>query len=81
MKIRRHMDCTDCRLTRDKNGREEEMHGTPSFPLACFRLQVEHTCILPHWHDDLEMMVMTEGSCALNIGTDEYLLRAGKGSS
>lgn len=69
----------ECTIAVDERGKEREAHGTPSFPVACFRTQIESLCILPHWHDDLEMLVVTEGVCALYIGTDEYLVQCGQG--
>lgn len=73
------MYATVCPIRTDANGREREVHGTPSFPVACFHLQIEHISILPHWHDDLEMLVVQDGTCAVYIGGNEYLIEKGQG--
>lgn len=52
-----------------ENGREQDIHGTVSFPVACFALNEDRCSIIPHWHEDFELLFVLNGSCTAYVGT------------
>lgn len=55
----------------DRQGRELVEHGTPLFPVACYRDNISQACVPWHWHDELEVLVVESGTVrAAANGTD-----------
>ena len=51
-----------CSSATDGRSRELVRHGTPPFPVACYRHGAETVNAVPwHWHDELEAVVVKEG--------------------
>lgn len=61
------------------DGRELKTHGSTSFPAACFDASMSDVHIMPHWHDDFEVLTVTEGVCTVCVGTSQYEVCAGQG--
>ena len=73
------MPISVCNITLDAHGQELEKHGTPAFPIACYDDDIA-ACPVPwHWHEDLEAIVVTEGTLLLGCGSEQYTVRAGEG--
>lgn len=54
-------------------------HGSALFPIACYCAPV-HTIPVPwHWHEELEAVVIAEGTAVLAVGTEKYVLERGCG--
>lgn len=68
-----------CNTTTDSYGRELALHGTALFPIACYHDDLT-TCPVPwHWHDELEVLVVTEGSAVVTAGSEKRILHHGDG--
>ncbi|MEK4229353.1 helix-turn-helix transcriptional regulator [Solibacillus sp. FSL H8-0538] len=61
---------------------EARKHGSPEFPLACYRTDVRkniHGHIPLHWHEEIQFMLVVEGEVALQINGRPCLLKEGDG--
>lgn len=61
--------------------REDKLHGVPEFPMHIYR--VEHPAgapsILPvHWHNEMEIIYLAQGSATFRIENQELALRQGE---
>ena len=63
----------------DENGREMLTYGTEDFPIAFFDDDLTIVAVPPHWHDELEIVLVTEGKVHVRIAGKEILLSAGEG--
>lgn len=68
-----------CSSTVDAGGRELTAHGTSLFPIACYHDDLVLDPVPWHWHDELELAVVTEGSCSLLAGNQRCELKQGEG--
>ena len=71
------IDPFDCSI--DANGREQVVHGSTDFPIACYFNDLELMPVLLHWHEELEAGIVTEGQAIISIGSEKHLLKAGDG--
>lgn len=62
-----------------RSGEELTKHGSAAFPCACYRDDLEKEVVIWHWHDELEAVVVTEGSALLAAGAVRMEIRAGDG--
>ena len=63
----------------DKDGRELLTYGTKDFPIAFFDDDLTIVKVPWHWHDELEIVIITAGSVNVHIANREFLLSAGEG--
>lgn len=63
----------------DETGRELLTYGTEDFPIAFFDDDLAKISVPYHWHDELEIVVITEGSVRMRIAGSEFLLKKGDG--
>lgn len=73
------MAISECNTTIDGTGRELLQHGTIEFPVACYHDDFRKMDVPWHWHEELEVVVVTEGSCIVSAGSEKTTLRAGEG--
>ena len=73
------MKFTPCCAKTDQKGRELVSHGSPLFPAACYQNDLSADNVPWHWHDELEAVVVTEGSVLFSAGAQRRLLKCGKG--
>lgn len=66
-----------CNSTVDKQGKELTIHGTPSFPMACYHDDLLAETIPWHWHEELEAGIVTEGEIIVAADSERHLLKAG----
>lgn len=71
------IDPFDC--TVDANRREQVVHGSSDFPIACYYNDLVKIPVLLHWHEELEAGIVTEGAAIISIGSEKHLLKAGEG--
>ena len=45
----------------DAAGREQTQHGSPLFPIACYAEDLSCFSVAWHWHEELEVLVVSEG--------------------
>ena len=50
-----------CRTTVDDSARELMEHGTAAFPIACYHDDLQAEPVPWHWHEELEVLVVSEG--------------------
>ena len=63
----------------DESGREVLTYGTEDFPIAFFDDDLTKVAVPPHWHDELELIIITEGKVHVRIAGSEFLLSPGEG--
>lgn len=63
----------------DKTGREKVKHGTSLFPIACYYSDLRRIPVDWHWHDELEIAVIDEGSAIVAAGKEKYTIHKGEG--
>lgn len=68
-----------CNTPVDASGREQVVHGSREFPIACYYNDLVLVPVLMHWHEELEVGIVTEGSTIISIGNEKHLLHAGEG--
>jgi AraC-like DNA-binding protein len=65
--------------TVDENGRETLTYGTEDFPIAFFDDDLSRVDVVPHWHNEFEFIIITDGKMRMRIAGREFLLSAGEG--
>ena len=73
------MPLSSCNTTVDSQGRELLEHGTVQFPVACYHDDLQENEVPWHWHEELEAVVVTEGSTIVVAGNQKYTIHAGEG--
>ena len=68
-----------CNLQTDARGMELAEHGSALFPVSCYDEDLVQTPVAWHWHEDLEILVITEGTARIDTGTERLLLPRGQG--
>lgn len=63
----------------DETGRELLTYGTEDFPIAFFDDDLTMVAVPYHWHDELEIVVITEGSVRVRIAGSTFALKKGDG--
>lgn len=63
----------------DETGRELLTYGTEDFPIAFFDDDLTMVAVPYHWHDELEIVVITEGSVRVRIAGSMFALKKGDG--
>ena len=63
----------------DEYGREILNYGTEDFPIAFFDDDLEKVTVVPHWHDEFEVIVITEGKVHVHTAGKEFILSEGEG--
>lgn len=63
----------------DRQGRELAAHGTPLFPVACYRDDLCEAPVPWHWHEECEALVIETGAARVAVSGAERVLRAGEG--
>lgn len=58
---------------------ETKIHGTPGFPYIVYLgILPEHINGIPHhWHEEMEIIYVTEGVISVSVGNNEYALSVG----
>lgn len=63
----------------DDQGKELLTYGTEDFPIAFFDDDLTKVSVPWHWHDELEIVIITEGSVQMRIAGCEFTLKTGEG--
>lgn len=66
-----------CNSKTDSHGRELTEHGTTLFPAAYYAVDLEREGVPWHWHDELEVAVVTRGTTIAAADAERYHLRPG----
>lgn len=73
------MALSTCRTTVDATARELLVHGTADFPVACYHDDLQAEAVPWHWHEELEILIVSEGSVLAAAGGEKYHLEVGDG--
>lgn len=68
-----------CSVQTNMQGEELREHGTRLFPVACYLDRLPQDEFPWHWHNELELGILTEGSVVMEIGSAKYEIHAGEG--
>lgn len=63
----------------DETGRELLTYGTSDFPVAFFEDDLTKMTIPYHWHEETEIVVITNGTVQARIAGQEFALKKGEG--
>ncbi len=63
----------------DETGRDIAHHGTDAFPVASYHDDLSKYDIAWHWHEEMEAIVLTQGSMVIAAGNRKYTLQEGEG--
>ncbi len=66
-------------VTTNRKGMELKEHGSSLFPVGCYYEDIVQTCVPWHWHDEIEAVVVTEGTVIVGTGSERTEVRAGGG--
>lgn len=72
-----------CSLKLDMRRHEAVRHGTPMFPCSGYDTTVgDHLteCISWHWHEEVEVLIVTSGVLRLDVPSRTILVREGEGA-
>lgn len=72
---------SDLRLdvTTDENERQLERHGLTAFPAAFYRGDLANNTVVWYWHDELELILIHQGTIVAGAGQTVITLKAGEG--
>lgn len=73
------MPISTCNIIIDKHGQEVTTHGSAAFPIACYNDDISINPVPWHWHEELEAVIVKEGSLLLGCGNEQYVVHAGEG--
>ncbi len=59
------------------DGREAVHHGSDMFPAACYYGNLKGRPVPTHWHEELELIIVTAGRITVSIGTEKFQLEEG----
>ncbi len=68
-----------CGVETNHQGREIADHGTALFPIACYYDNLAKDTVPWHWHDELEAVVVEEGTALIAAGAQRYTVSKGEG--
>lgn len=71
------MPLSECNSFVDEKGKELTVHGSPSFPIACYHDNLQTEVIPWHWHEELEAGIVTNGKVIVAANSQRYLLQTG----
>ncbi|MDD9268993.1 helix-turn-helix domain-containing protein [Paenibacillus sp. GCM10023248] len=60
--------------------KEDRVHGDPLYPIRVYEIHCQpgEELLELHWHDELEFLMLTQGSAVFRVSMDEYELKAGE---
>lgn len=59
--------------------KEDRIHGDPLYPIRVYEIccQPGEELLELHWHDELELLMLTKGKAVFRVSMDDYELEAG----
>ena len=73
------MGLASCQVTINEQKRELVEHGTAAFPIACYFDDLAREEVIWHWHDELELILVSEGEAVVIVGSEKYIVTEGNG--
>lgn len=63
----------------NEEGLELLRHGTALFPIGCYHDDLTYESVPWHWHDELELLIVTEGAAVCATDREQTVLQTGEG--
>lgn len=73
------MALSPCQTKTNRQGRELAEHGTAFFPVACYEDDLSKEAVPWHWHDELEAVIVSEGTAVVAVDHQKYTVEEGNG--
>lgn len=74
------MSVSICSAATDAHGRELVAHGTAAFPAAFYHDDLDGNPVPWHWHDELEILMVTRGQAVVTAGPESFIVPEGCGA-
>lgn len=71
------MGLSNCEVITNSSGKELTAHGIAMFPLACYDEDFSRHLVPWHWHDDFEIILITEGCAHIMVENQCVPVKAG----
>ena len=59
----------------DNEGKEIRLHGTLAYPIASYINDMNEALVIWHWHEELELIVVTKGTIRVGAGSVEKIVK------
>lgn len=73
------MAIAECNLPILEGGRENQIYMVDAFPIVCYHDDLARSRVPWHWHDELEFLIVTEGTIIAAEEQDKMRVPAGSG--
>lgn len=73
------MALSSCCVVTNEEQRELAEHGTAAFPIACYHDDLIREEVVWHWHEELELILVSEGTSLVVVGSERYTISEGNG--
>ncbi len=73
------MNKLQCDIILDSSNRETNVKGTKEFPVAIYQDDLSKLAVPYHWHEELELIVVTSGKMELVVELEKHVLKPGEG--
>lgn len=68
-----------CDTQTNEQGRELTQHGTAQFPIACYQDDLSMDTVPWHWHPELEVFMVSQGTAVAAVGAERFTIGPGQG--
>ena len=68
-----------CNAKANEQGKELIAHGTAAFPIACYMDDLDQMSIPWHWHEELEVVLVANGTLSVSTDGSAFSVRQGDG--
>lgn len=68
-----------CENRIDPQGKELLEHGTRLFPIACYHDDLMKEHVEWHWHAEIELILVSEGTALIAAGCEKFTVKQGEG--
>lgn len=73
------MSISPCYMDVSPSGQELTKHGSSAFPAACYHDDLSIAPVPWHWHEELEALIVDEGSVTVGCAETSHTLNTGEG--
>lgn len=73
------MALSECGASTDSRMKELARHGTEGFPVAVYHDDLVRLEVPWHWHEELEVLLVSSGAMELSVGGERLAMRRGDG--
>lgn len=67
-----------CSVETDEKQQEQTAHGDMAFPVACYVDDLTEAVIPWHWHEELEVAIVVEGTAVVAAGARQFTVTPGQ---